>query len=54
MFCITIGDLRSMAFIAGELNNFPRTSDKDRYRWKEMELWVNKTTTTTKSEAATS
>jgi len=34
---------------ADELNNFPRTPD--RHRWKEMELWVNKTTPTTKSGA---
>jgi hypothetical protein len=53
VFCITINDLRSLAFKVAELNHFPHTPNEDRYRWKQILLWAHETTPTTKSEAAT-
>jgi hypothetical protein len=34
-------DVRSLAFKLAELNHFPHTRNKDRYRWKEMVLRVH-------------
>jgi hypothetical protein len=48
MFFITITELRSLAFKVAELNHFPHRPNKDRYCWKEMELWVHETTPTIK------
>ena len=53
VFCMTITYLRSLAFKVRELNQFSHAPNQDRYRWKEMVLWVHETTLTTKSEAAT-
>lgn len=36
VFCITVTDLRSLAFQSAELNNIPHSPEKDRNRWKEM------------------
>ena len=54
VFCITVTVLRSLAFNkVAKLNHLSHTPNKDRSRWKEMVLWIHKTTPTTKSEAAT-
>lgn len=36
VFCITVTDLRSLAFQFAELNHFLHGSDKDRIRWKKI------------------
>jgi hypothetical protein len=36
VFCITVTDLRSLAFQFAELNHFPHSPGKDRNRWKEI------------------
>jgi hypothetical protein len=52
-FCITITELHCLAFKVAELNNFPPRSNKDRYRWKEMVLWIHEMALVTKFYAAT-
>jgi len=44
--------LRSLAFKVVRLNSFPHRLNKDRNRWKEMLLWLQEATPTTKYEAA--
>jgi len=53
LFCLTTTYLQSVPFKVDELNQFSYSQDQDRYRWKEIMLWVHETTLTTKSEAAT-
>ena len=52
VFCMTITDLRRLAFQVGQLNHFPHTPNKEGYRRDEMVLWVHETSIT-KSESAT-
>jgi hypothetical protein len=52
VFCITISYLRSVA-LKVELKSFSYALNQDRYRCKEVILWVLEMTLTTKSEAAT-
>jgi hypothetical protein len=41
IFCLTITYLQSTAFKVDELNQFSYSTNQDRYRWKEMILWVH-------------
>ena len=53
VFCITITDLRNLAFKVGEINRFSLAMNKDKYRWKEMVVWFHEKPLTTKCGATT-